>query len=162
MSVWLQFKNSTWLIPQWCHHTPSIKFLPWNSAFEVGCRYLSLSIHCLLRWTLSYKTYFSAPVIIFSRNRSFLCIERRLLLWICEIAYSSHKEYEDAEHLACSLFARCLKKLCFFKYQQMVDWDVWDFIEYFCVDCIQPVFLKHLDRGMIHFSMMYHQLWTWR
>ena len=76
-SVGLQFKNSKWIMLQWSHRTNCITFLPWNFAFWVGCRDLYLSIHSLLYWKLLWKTHFLSPVMIFLRNESFLCLERR-------------------------------------------------------------------------------------
>ena len=53
LSIWLQLKNSKWIIPWWSYHTHGITFLPWSSAFVVDWRDSSLSIQCLLCWTLS-------------------------------------------------------------------------------------------------------------
>ena len=79
LSVWLQFKKSKWIIRWWFHHTHSVSFLPWNYAFGVGHRNSSLSIPCLLCWTLSYKTHLSLPLMIFLRNRSVFYLERKLV-----------------------------------------------------------------------------------
>ena len=53
LSVWLWFKNLKCIILQWSHHRYSITFLPLGSAFGVGCGDLSISVYCLLHWTLS-------------------------------------------------------------------------------------------------------------
>ena len=79
LNVWLQSKNSKWIMTRWSYYTHSINFLPWNSTFGVGCRNSFLSIHCLLQWKLSWNIHFSSPVMIFLRNKSFLCLERRLV-----------------------------------------------------------------------------------
>ena len=52
LSVSLHFKNSKRIILQWSHKTYRITFLPWSSAFGVGCRDRALSLHCLLHWIL--------------------------------------------------------------------------------------------------------------
>ena len=46
--VWLQFKNSEWIILRWSHLTQRITFLPLSSAIKVDCRDSSLSISCFL------------------------------------------------------------------------------------------------------------------
>ena len=53
LSVWLQFKNTRWVIPQWSHRIHSITFLPWSSTFGLGCGDSFLSIYCLLLGTWS-------------------------------------------------------------------------------------------------------------
>ena len=78
LSVWLWFKNSNWIILWWSDHTHSIAFLPWSSTIRVDSGDSSLS-SCLQYWTLSEKTHFSSPEMIFLKNRSFLRLERRLV-----------------------------------------------------------------------------------
>ena len=48
LSVWLLFKNSKLIIMR---RSLNIIFFQWSSAFREYWRVLSLSIHCLLRWS---------------------------------------------------------------------------------------------------------------
>ena len=78
VTVSLRFNSLKWIIPRRSHHTHNIIFLPWSSAFGSVCGDFTLST-CLLSATLSYVIHFSSPVMILSKNGSFLCRERRLV-----------------------------------------------------------------------------------
>lgn len=60
------FKNSKWLITRRYHHTNTIAFLPYISAFVVSCGDSDFSSH--LQWTLSYVIHFSLSIMIYVRN----------------------------------------------------------------------------------------------
>ena len=101
----------------------------------------------LWRFILVNPLPFALKIIIKDRffltliNEPFLCFEDCLSLWIYDLPYSPHLEYEEPKPSACSLF------LSFLKWQPIMNWDMLRSVltlEYFCADYIPLILFKHL------------------
>ena len=106
MSVWLWFKHSKWIIPRWSQHN--------FSSFKLCL--------CgrLLRFILINLLPFALNIVIkviFLRNGSFLCLERRLVTMDMQ-SFLFLLSVWGSQMLSLFMFP------IFFNWRHIVDWDV--------------------------------------
>ena len=116
LSVWLQFKNSKWIIPRWFYDTYSIIFLC-RSASWVDCRDSYLSIHCLLHWIVIKDPFFITCNDILEKQVISLPWKKMYcygyVIFVILLFESMRK-----------LNAQLAQFFYLFKWWQIVDWDV--------------------------------------
>ena len=127
-------------IMKWSRPYTPITFLPWCSGFGVDSRPLSMSNQCF-----ALKRVHKGPFFItcndILQKQVISVLKDNLILWICDLSYSTHQEYEEAKASSLHTF------LIFFKWIE-VCWGQVLILKYLCVDCLSPILLKHLDQDL--------------
>ena len=133
----------------------SITFLPWSSAFGVGCEDSSLSIYCLFALNIVIKDLSFVTCNIFEEWMIFLLPWKKIcqydMIYLIFLIKNMRSPNTHFAHFS-----------YFFKWIR-ISWLQVLILEYFCTDCIPSIFLKHLDQGLmnvlvwVHLSMTYCQ-----
>ena len=153
LSVWLWIKNSNWILLWWSNYTHSISFFQLSSTFGLAAEIhpLPFALNIVIKDPFFITCYdiLEKKVNSWPWNKTF---GYRYAIFLILLTNSIRNP--NVLFLSFSSGGQLWIGMC---------WGQVLILKYFCIDCIPPILLKHLDWGLmsilvwVYLSIMYHE-----